>query len=70
VKVGQLDHRGACGNRFYVQNGVVSNRTQQHAHKCPLCGTVVWSAHATGRIHVKHSAPSGRPCERERWVAR
>ena len=64
---GRIDHRSVCGNQFYVKSGKVSEGTRQHAHKCPQCQTVVWSACASGRIRVRHNAPSGRQCPRSSW---
>ena len=67
VMTGQVDHRSVCGNRFYVRGGSVSNTTRQHAHTCPQCQTVVWSARAAGRIHAQHKTPAGSPCPQTRW---
>ena len=67
VMTGQVNHRSVCGNQFYVRNGRVSNTTRQHAHTCPQCQTVVWSARAAGRVHAQHKTPAGRPCPRTRW---
>jgi len=69
LRTGRIDHRGTCGKRFYVENGIVSKATKRHAHRCPLCRTLVWSAHESGRIQSKHNAPCGRPCERKSWIA-
>ena len=70
LKTGQMDHRTVCGNKFYVQEGAVSAETRQHPHKCPACGTVVWSACLVGRIRVMHSMPSGKPCSTKSWQVR
>ena len=67
VMTGQITHRSVCGNRFYVKSGKVSEGTRQHAHKCPQCQTVVWTACASGRIRVRHKTPSGRQCPRSSW---
>ena len=48
VQTGQVNHRGICGNQFYVRDGRVSMETRQHRHKCPACGTAVWSARLSG----------------------
>ena len=67
VQTGQVNHRRICGNRFYVRDGGVSMETRQHRHKCPACGTAVWSARLSGRIRVTHSTPSGKPCSKKSW---
>ena len=67
VMTGRIDHRSVCGNRFYVKSGKVSEGTRQHAHTCPQCQSVVWSACASGRIRVQHKTPSGRQCPRSSW---
>ena len=69
VQTGQVNHRGICGNQFYVRDGRVSMETRQHRHKCPACGAAVWSARLSGRIHVTHATPSGKPCSTTRWQA-
>ena len=69
LRTGRVNHGGTCGKRFCVENGVVSKGTKQHAHRCPLCRTLVWSARASGRIQSKHKAPCGRPCKQKSWIA-
>ena len=69
VRTGRLDHRNVCGNQFYVKNGNINNATRQHAHTCPQCLAVVWSARAAGQIRVQHNAPSGGRCPRNSWTA-
>ena len=69
LRTGRMDHRGTCGKQFYVEIGVVSKATKQHAHRCPVCWTLVWSARESGRIQSKHNAPCGWPCERKSWIA-
>ena len=69
VRTGRLDHRNVCGNQFYVKNGNINNATRQHAHTCPQCLAVVWSARAAGQIRVQHNAPSGCRCPRNSWTA-
>ena len=67
VMTGRINHGSVCGNRFYVKSGKVSEGTRQHAHTCPQCQTVVWSACASGRIRAQHKTPSGRQCPRSSW---
>ena len=67
VKTGQIDHRSACGKKFYVKDCRVSKDTRCHPHTCPVCQTVVWSAHASGRIAGRHDTPSGQRCRTNQW---
>ena len=57
VKTGQINHQSVCGNRFYVKDSI-----RCHAHTCPVCATVVWSPHSSGRIACKHDTPLGQRC--------
>ena len=68
IQTGQIDHRGACGNRFAVQAGQISPRTRQHGHSCPLCQTLVWSPHLSGRIRSVHDTPEGKRCQKTEWT--
>ena len=67
-QTGQIDHRGACGNRFAVQAGQISPRTRQHGHSCPLCQTLVWSPRLSGRIRSVHDTPEGKRCQKTEWT--
>ena len=53
LRTGQIDHRGMCGKRFEVENGVVSKATKRHSHRCPLCQTLVWSALRPGESKAR-----------------
>ena len=70
VSDGQVNHRNACGNQFYVKDGVVSRGTRHHKHKCPRCGTTVWSSQKSGRIRVKHKTAAGWLCAQHSWTAK
>ena len=60
IETGQVDHRHACGKKFRVQDGFLAGLT--HPHTCPRCGTVIYSAKASGRIRSSHQKPNGRSC--------
>ena len=36
---------------FWVKDGAVSKQTWCHAHKCPVCSTVVWSSRSCSGKH-------------------
>ena len=60
-------NRRVCGKQFYVKDCIVSKDTRCHPHTCPVCATVVWSAHASGRIACRHDTPSGQRCRTNQW---
>ena len=62
VKTGQINQQSVCGNRFYVKDSI-----RRHAHTCPVCATVVWSPHSSGRIACKHDTPLGQRCRTNQW---
>ena len=70
VRSGQVNHRGACGKRSYVKDGIVCGGTRQYRHICPLCHTTVWSAQRSGRSRVKHRTAAGWPCAQQREALR
>ena len=55
-------------NWFAVQAGQISPRTRQHGHSCPLCQTLVWSPHLSGRIRSVHDTPEGKRCQKTEWT--
>lgn len=67
MKTGQINHTTVCNNKFYVKNGQVSAGTRRHAHACPVCQTLVWSARAFGRIQSVRETRAGQPCKKKAW---
>ena len=67
VRTGKVNHRSVCNNEFYVKDGEVSKQTRCHAHRCPVCSTIVWSSLSCGRIKVQHNMPAGKPCHNKQW---
>ena len=67
VRTARINHQRVCGNRFYVKDSILSKDTRCHAHTCPVCATVVWSSHSSGRIACRHDTPLGQRCRTNQW---
>ena len=67
IRTGRVNHRPVCNNWFHVKDGAIGKHTWSHAHRCPVCSTVVWSSKSSGRIAVRHDMPSGKRCHKKQW---